>query len=168
MAKISTMDAMELIKDYELREIKSGDESLINEFFESMGGESRSLFNRRGFNQRGVLKYCANPDKTRRYFIAEKDEKMLGYVFFLDFNTSIPSLGIAVRDELRGLHLGRSLIAFAQSFAKEQGKGGIQLTTHVANLRGQALYENMGFQCMGICKNGTELFYLFRYLDSSN
>ena len=83
--------------------------------------------------------------------------------FFLDWNTSIPALGIAVRDELQGKHLGRELVAFAQKTAREAGKGGIQLTTHVANLRAQVLYENMGFSCMGVCKNGTELFYLFRY-----
>jgi ribosomal protein S18 acetylase RimI-like enzyme len=154
----------DLIKNLTLREVRSGDEDLINEFFDSMGGESRALFNRRNFNQRGVLKYCAKPDTTRKYWLAESNGKMLGYVFFLDWNTSIPALGIAVRDELRGLHLGRFLVEYAQKTAKESGKGGIQLTTHVANLRGQALYENMGFQCMGICKNGTELFYLYRYL----
>lgn len=148
-----------------MREIVAEDENAINEFFDAMGAESRALFNRRGYNQRGVLKYCARPDKTRRYWIAETDGKMIGYVFFLDYNTSIPTLGLAVRDDLRGLHIGRELVSFAQSVAKDEGKGGIQLTTHVANLRAQTLYENMGFQCMGLCKNGTELFYLFRYLD---
>ena len=59
--------------------------------------------------------------------------------------------------------LGRELVAFAQNEAKTCGKGGILLTTHVANVRAQALYEAMGFVCMGQCKNGTELFYLYRY-----
>jgi ribosomal protein S18 acetylase RimI-like enzyme len=154
-----------ITKNLSFREVREGDEKIINEFFEVMGGESRALFNRRGYNQRGVLKYCARPDKTRRYWIAEAEGEMVGYVFFLDFNTSVPELGLAVRDDLRGLHIGRELVAFAQNFAKESGKGGIILTTHVANIRGQALYEHMGFQCMGLTKNGTELFYLFRYLE---
>ena len=159
------MNTDNITKKLSFREVREGDEQIINQFFEAMGGESRALFNRRGYNQRGVLKYCARPDKTRRYWIAEAGGEMVGYVFFLNFNTSVPELGLAVRDDLRGLHIGRELVSFAQSYAKESGKGGIVLTTHVANVRGQALYEHMGFQCMGLCKNGTELFYLFRYLE---
>lgn len=155
----------ELMKKINLREVCESDAELIGEFFDAMGAESRAVFNRRDYNRRGVLKYCQRPDATRKYWIAELDGKMAGYVFFLDWNTSVPALGIAVRDELQGQHLGRELVAFAQRMAKEAGKGGIQLTTHVANLRAQVLYENMGFSCMGVCKNGTELFYLFRYID---
>ena len=53
--------------------------------------------------------------------------------------------------------------AFAEDMARKAGKGGIQLTTHVANLRAQALYEKMGFTLIGPTKNGTEFFYLYRY-----
>ena len=152
-------------EDLEIREAKTGDEALINEFFDAMGGESRAMFNRRDFNRRGVLKFCAKPDKTRRYWLAIYGEIMIGYVFFLDFNSSIPALGIAIRDEYRGMHLGRGLIEFAKDRIKESGKGGMQLTTHLANIRAQALYEAEGFTCMGQCKNGSELFYLFRFYD---
>ncbi len=157
--------ADELWQNITLREIGAGDEGLIDAFFDAMGSESRALFNRRDFNRRGVRKFCSRPDPTRRYWMAELDGAMAAYVFFLDWNTSIPALGIAVRDDLRGRHLGRNLIAFAQAEARAAGKGGIQLTTHTTNLRAQTLYENMGFVCMGLCKNGTELFYLYRYLD---
>ena len=152
-------------EDLEIREAKTGDEALINDFFDAMGGESRAMFNRRDFNRRGVLKFCAKPDKTRRYWLALYGEIMIGYVFFLDFNYSIPALGIAIRDEYRGMHLGRGLIEFAKDRIKESGKGGMQLTTHLANIRAQALYEAEGFTCMGQCKNGSELFYLFRFYD---
>ena len=151
--------------DLEIREVKGGDEPLINDFFDAMGGESRALFNRRDFNRRGILKFCARPDKTRRYWLALYEEKMIGYFFFLDFNSSIPSLGIALRDEYRGMHLGRGMIEYAKNVIKDSGKGGMQLTTHLANIRGQALYEAEGFVCMGQCKNGSELFYLFRFYD---
>ena len=145
------------------RPVTADDEAIIGAFFDAMGGESRALFNRRDYNRNGVLKYCRRPDPTRRYFIAELDGRMAGYVFFLSFDTSIPELGLALCDDLQGQHLGRELVAFALDQAKSCGKGGLLLTTHVANLRGQALYEAMGFVCMGQCKNGTELFYLYRY-----
>ncbi len=157
------MKNVEIPNRLTFRAVSAEDETAIGEFFDAMGGETRALFNRRDYNRNGVLKYCRRPDETRRYWIAELDGRMAGYVFFLSFDTSIPELGLALRDDLQGQHLGRDLVAFALNEAKACGKGGLLLTTHVANVRGQALYEAMGFVCMGQCKNGTELFYLYRY-----
>jgi GNAT superfamily N-acetyltransferase len=157
------MKQLERTSRLSFRPVTPEDEGLIADFFDAMGGESRALFNRRDYNRNGVLKFCRRGDATRRYFIAELDGRMAGYVFFLSFDTSVPELGLALRDDLQGQHLGRELVAFAIDEARACGKGGLLLTTHVANLRGQALYEAMGFVCMGQCKNGTELFYLYRY-----
>ena len=161
------MTDTKLLRQIILREICAGDEALINDFFDRMGGETRSLFNRRDYNRRGVLKFCVHPDPTRRYILAEYQGEMAGYFFFLDFDTSIPQLGLAVRDDLAGRGLGAHLVSVAQHMAREAGKGGIQLTTHVANLRAQTLYEKMGFSLVGPTKNGTEFFYLYRYHEKS-
>ena len=158
------MASENLIKNITLREIRAGDEELIGEFFDSLDPVSTALFNRRNYNRRGVLRFCAKGDPHRRYWMAELDGKMAGYVFFLDFHTSIPELGVAVRSDLQGNGLGRHLVEFAINTAAECGKGGIQLTTHVANLRAQTLYEALGFVCMGSCKSGCELFYLYRFM----
>ena len=74
-------------KNIIFREIGTGDEEMINSFFDLMGGETRAFFNRRDYNRRGVLKYIARPDATRKYWVAMHEGKMIGYVFFLDFNT---------------------------------------------------------------------------------
>jgi len=97
--------------------------------------------------------------------MAELDGKMAGYVFLWDLHTSIPWLGIAVREDLKGKRLGRRLIAHAQSYVRDMGKGGIQLTTHLANIRGQVLYETMGFQRVGIHGASGEFYYLWRFED---
>lgn len=148
-----------------IRPIIAGDEGSINEFFDVMSGESRALFNRHGGNQAGVLKFCEEQDThTRRYWMAEDENgRMAGLIFLWDLHTGIPWLGIAVREDLKGRHLGRRLIAFAQDYARENGKGGIQLTTHVANLRGQTLYEAMGFRKLGTHGASGEFYYLFRF-----
>jgi ribosomal protein S18 acetylase RimI-like enzyme len=151
--------------EYRLRDAAVGDEELINDFFDRMGGETRALFNRGDYNRRGVLKYCAKPDGTRRYWIATDGKTVLGYVFFLDYDSLIPTLGVAVRDDLRGKHLGRDLVSFAIGMAKSQGKGGIFLTTHTANIRAQALYESLGFRCMGLSRGCSELIFLLRFKD---
>ena len=65
------MKNVEIPAGVEFRPVVGGDEGIINEFFDSMGGESRAMFNRRDFNRRGVLKHCLHPDdETRRYWIA--------------------------------------------------------------------------------------------------
>ena len=153
-----------IIEQVNIRELTEDDVSLIENFFDCMGKESCAVFNRRDYNRRGALRACKTPDATRRYWIAEWEGVMVGYVFFLDWNTTIPALGIAVRDECQGRGLGRRLMEFAKDAVKDAGKGGIQLTTHVANLRAQVLYESVGFTCMGSCKNGTELSYLLRFI----
>ena len=152
-----------LIDSLIIREFTSDDVEAITEFFDQMGPASRSVFNRRDYNRRGILKFATRPDPTRKYYLAMLDDKVAGYFFFLDLDTSIPELGIAVRDDLSGRGIGTHLVSLAKDIALGEGKGGIQLTTHVANLRAQTLYETAGFVCRGVCKNGTELFYLLNF-----
>ncbi|MBR4865726.1 MAG: GNAT family N-acetyltransferase [Clostridia bacterium] len=156
---------MSLVDDILIRPMVAEDEDLINEFFDAMGGEARAFFNRFGGNQKNTLHFVKNPEENRRYWMAELDGKMAGYVFLWDLHTSIPWLGIAVREDLKGKRLGRRLIAHAQSYVRDTGKGGIQLTTHLANIRGQVLYETMGFQRMGIHGASGEFYYLWRFED---
>ena len=87
---------------------------------------------------------------------------MIGYVFLYEASSSVPWLGIAVHEAYKGLGLGRRLIAHAVGRARSLGKGGVLLTTHVANLRGQSLYSRMGFERMGIHTSG-EVLYLLRF-----
>ena len=70
--------------------------------------------------------------------------------------------GIAVAEDWKGRHLGRELMARAEKHALENGKGGILLTTHTANLRGQGLYERSGYERLGVHTSG-EFLYLRRF-----
>jgi ribosomal protein S18 acetylase RimI-like enzyme len=160
-----SMNSREIELDFTIRPVTAEDESLIDDFFAVMGDESRAFFNRHDGNHQSAVNFCRNPEEKTRYFLAEADGAMIGLVFLWDLNTTIPWLGIAVRENLKGKHIGRKLIAFAQDYAREHGKGGIQLTTHIANLRGQSLYETMGFRRMGIYGPSGEFYYLFRYTD---
>jgi ribosomal protein S18 acetylase RimI-like enzyme len=159
------------MKTYEdgvvIRPIVPGDEALIEDFFGAMGGESRAFFNRGDGNKLKTIEFCQQQNVGKQYWMAIEGDKMVGLVFLWDLCTTLPWLGIAVREDYKGKHIGTRLIAYAQEYAKEQGKGGIQLTTHVANLRAQTLYETMGFTLVGPTKNGTEFFYLYRYREKN-
>lgn len=159
------MNSQDVELDFTIRPVTSEDETLIDDFFAVMSGESRAFFNRHDENHKSAVNFCRNPEEDCQYFLAESEGIMIGLVFLWDLNTTIPWLGIAVRENMKGKHIGRKLIAFAQDYARKHGKGGIQLTTHIANLRGQSLYETMGFRRMGIYGPSGEFYYLFRYTD---
>ena len=147
-----------------IREIEALDEERINGFFDAMSGEVRSLFNRNDHNRQGVLKQLKRPLDSRKYWIALDGDRMLGYVFLLDIDTGVPTMGIALAEDCRGRGLGKLLTRFVLDKAREMGKGGIQVTTHIANVRAQALYEAMGFRLMGIsARNVQELYYLHAF-----
>ena len=147
---------------FTITDFNEGLEPLVIEFFDAMGGETRALFNRRGYNLRGALRACRTEDKTRKYIAFLSDEKMIGYAFFLDYDKGVPELGLAVRDDMRGMGIGRSICTYAIEHARREGFGGIYLTTHLANVRAQALYEKLGFKLIGPAKDGSELAYLLK------
>lgn len=161
MAAINTLPRCKTVIEY--RELNAGDEALINSFFDEMGGESRAMFNRRDYNRRRALKYCRRSDNTRKYYAAFLGGELLGIVFLLDYNTGIPELGLALCDGFSGKGYGASVAQFAIDAARENGAGGVFLTTHVANVRAQALYEKLGFKLIGTCKDSTELAYLMKF-----
>ena len=145
-----------------IRPFQKGDRQAVEEFFDQMGGETRAFFDRNSGNKTTALRYFTEDPENVRYFLAEVNGLMVGYVFLFEMEKSVPWLGIAVREEYKGRHLGRKLMQYAENYAKAQGKGGILLTTHVSNIRGQGLYERSGYQRMGMHSSG-EVLYLLRW-----
>lgn len=133
----------------------------VKQFFSQMGGESRAFFNRGGGNENNALRFFEidKCDPNTVYFMALDGDRMAGYLFLWDMDKSIIWLGIAVAEDWKGRHLGRDLMAYAEDYAKAHGKGGILLTTHTANLRGQGLYEHAGYERLGMHISG-EFLYL--------
>jgi len=153
-------------EDVVIRPFAAGDRELVQDFFDRMGPESCAFFNRRRGNELGALAFFdekeENKDTVR--FLAEYDGRMVGYLFFFSYQYKIPWLGIAVSDDVKGLHLGSRLMEYAKQYALDRGKGGILLTTHQANLRGQMLYENSGYERLGNHHSG-EVLYILRFDD---
>ena len=59
-------------------------------------------------------------------------------------------------------HLGKRLMETARQHAINAGCGGITLTTHFANIRGQALYKKCGYERLGTHSCGSEFLFLLR------
>ena len=147
-----------------IRAFTHDDKRLVEDFFNQMSGETRAFFDRNEGNRGTALRFFDKSVKHTDYFLAEYEGKMVGYVFLWDMDSSVPWLGIAVHDDFKGKKLGRKLMAFAVQYATEKRKGGILLTTHVANIRALALYERCGFLYLGTHSSGERL-YLLRFGD---
>ena len=145
-----------------IRLFKPEDADKVQSFFDELGGESRAFFNRNDGNRNGAMQFFQGQDKAALRWLVLHEQRMVGYLFLWDLDRSIPWLGIAVADDFKGRRLGRRLMQYAEDYVRKNGYGGILLTTHVANLRGQGLYERAGYQRLGIHLDG-EVLYLLRF-----
>lgn len=150
------------LEDVRIRAMTGDDLPLVETFYAQMGGESRAFFNRGDGNHQFTLRAVRGEAPNTAFFLAEFQGRMVGTVFLWDTHKSVPWLGIAVAEDCKGRHLGRRLMARAQEFARSRGAGGVLLTTAYANVRGQALYERMGYERLGQHSSG-ELLYLLRF-----
>lgn len=146
-----------------IREFQESDISMIEEFFDQMGTETIRFFNTNDVNRKFALKFINEKNKSIIRWLAEENNVMVGYVFLWDIDTTLPWLGIAVRDEYKGKGLGKKLIDHAHEWAEANCKGGVILITAKDNKRGQKLYESMGYQNYGVHPSG-ELLYIKRFI----
>ena len=145
-----------------IRLITPQDLPLVEAFYDQMGGESRAFFNRGDGNRQFSLRALRGEAPNTAFFLAEAEGRMVGTVFLWDTHKRVPWLGIAVAEDCKGRHLGRSLLSHAHEHARALGAGGVLLTTAVANIRGQGLYERMGYERLGQHSSG-EYLYLLRF-----
>lgn len=145
-----------------IRLITPEDLPLVEQFYAQMGGESRALFNHNDCSSNFTLRYIKGEEPNARFYMAEYEGHMVGTLLLWDLNKRIPWLGIALAEELKGRHYGRTLMGFAHEQARSLGAGGVLLTTAVANVRAQALYERMGYERLGQ-HSGGEFLYLLRF-----
>ena len=155
--------------DVLIRELRADDLPLLLEFFDQMAGDTRAMFNRNDVNRLRVIEHFnKGMNDGQVYFGAiakspDNVEKLVGYVFAWDVNTCLPWLGIAVREDWKGHHLGRRLLMHLDQWALQNKMGGLMLTSVPANIRAHSLYERMGFQYYGVHPSG-EFLYIKRYL----
>lgn len=147
---------------FEIRQFQKDDLERVNNFFDHMTGDGRVFFNRNDGSRNAALKFFSEDDpKVIRWMMLDGD-KMIGYVFLWSIDKSVVWLGIALADGYKGKGLGATLLNHAKEWSIENGKGAIMLTTHIANLRAQSLYERVGYERLGIHDSG-EIMYILRW-----
>ncbi len=153
-----------IIADLKIRPITPKDREGIYNFFRALGEEGATFFNRNEGNEKGTYAFLKGEKPNCIYWAAVADtpdgEEIAGLVFLCKTNTKVPRLGIGITEKWKGRHLGRRLMDTAKQWAISVGAGGILLTTHAQNLRGQALYERMGYEHIGTYHDGEFLYLL--------
>ena len=153
-------------QDLIIRPMEMGDKEKVENFYDSMGFESCFFFNSLGANKKYTLRFFGdNPDKNSIHWLAIDTEtnRMVGYVFLFHTNMKVVHFGIAIADDYKGKHLGRRLIDTTKKWCLENGKGGILLTTHPANIRGQMVYRRNGFVQIGTSNMDGEFLFLYNF-----
>lgn len=84
------------------------------------------------------------------YRLFSEDNKGYGYV-----DNSVPELGIAVKEEARGMGVGKMLMKKIIQQAKDDGYNQISLSVDPSNTAAFEMYKELGFHIYG--KSGTSL-----------
>lgn len=156
------------VDEARIRVLGRADLPMVLDFFDQMAGDTRAMFNRGDVNRLRAIEHLNRKnDDGQVHFAAvvpneDGTEKMVGYVFLWDIDRKIPWLGIAVREDWKGHHLGRRLLEHLDGWAKPKGYGGLMLTSVPANVRAHSLYTRMGFEYFGVYPD-SEFLYIKRY-----
>lgn len=155
------MENLQNNTEFYIRRFTSEDTALVYDFFTAASEETRYFLDAHVYDLKTAEKFTsaeelAKKDVRRYAAVINRDgaEMMVGYLFFWDWTKRIPWLGIGVRDGYKGMGIGKRIMDFASQEARENGKGGILLTTKKDNLRAQALYKKCGYEFIGEQKTG--------------
>jgi [ribosomal protein S18]-alanine N-acetyltransferase len=153
-----------------IRRMTTSDADLFVEFYAALSEESLYFFTAHDPNPsmlRELIAGIANEPNVRRFAavrLVDGKEEMAGYVFLWTLDTTVPWLGICVRDSYKGMGVGNLLMRHAETFCKGHGKGGILLTTHQKNYKAQNLYKKVGYEQIGFDDRG-EILMILRLKD---
>jgi ribosomal protein S18 acetylase RimI-like enzyme len=82
------------------------------------------------------------------YYVATGDARVLGYAMLRgwDEGYAIPSLGIALAPNARGIGLGQVLMHFLHAAARLRGAARVRLKVYSGNVRAVTLYRAFGYE----------------------
>jgi [ribosomal protein S18]-alanine N-acetyltransferase len=94
-----------------------------------------------------AAKVCRYKGEDLYYVLAERD-KVLAYGLLSGWEKGfpIPSLGIAVSPEFRGVGLGRVFMSFLHAAARRKGAKSVRLKVHPDNGIAIKLYRALGYR----------------------
>lgn len=120
----------------------------LTAFFDALtaSGDDR-WFHPHPFTSEEAARWCAYQGRDLYYAAATKDAVLAyGMLRGWDEGYEIPSLGVAVHPEARGMGLARAFMGFLHTAAACRGARRIRLKVYPDNAPARRLYESLGYQ----------------------
>lgn len=154
-------DALTSAESLRIRPLRSSDAGPLADLFAELRADPDSVhFHPHPFT-RDEARRIAERRGIRRdvYFAAVTDGHLAGYGMLRgwDEGYSIPSFGVAVGIQYRGLGIGRSLLRYAISRARRRRAARMILKVHPENANAKHLYESEGFTFDAVPVDGEQL-----------
>ncbi len=136
------------------RKLQRGDERKLMQFNDELSEESRRLFTPHKYDEQTIGRLIERAERGEDLiYIALDGDRIIGYFFLWWYNTPFPVLGIGILDDYQGLGLGKQMMERLLEDAKCAGCDAVELTTALDNKHAYALYEKVGFKCLGEVDN---------------
>lgn len=126
--------------------IRSMTEKDIDEVYEINRLSFSSPWSRENF-EREILN-----NRIAKYFVAEKDNKIVGYIGFWKIFCEAQITTIAVHPDFRRKGLGEAMLDYIIELCRKNSIEEIVLEVRVSNTIAQTLYIKKGFKKVGIRK----------------
>ena len=107
------------------------------------------------WSEQGFLSALQSPDTL--YLIVWKDGRIIGYCGFLQSFEEADVTNVVVKEEWRGRGVGRRMLKELMDQGKKRGVERYTLEVRTGKTAAIKLYENLGFESVGIRKD----FYEF-------
>lgn len=150
---------MEHAKGIKLRVLTDSDQDALLEFYLSLNSETVKFFHPWEFTIEAIQKHCqAVMDQDHISVVAENGHgKIIGHAFINGIKTKKPVFGIGLREDYKGIGLGKKLMRYVLSKARARGLRRITLTVIKENTKARALYEKFGFKVAGQTKDSWKM-----------
>ena len=142
----------ELTSPVEFRQFSPAWRQALAIFFRALeeNGDAQH-FHPHPFSEDFLDDLCQYQGKDLYYIVVEKNEVLAyGLLRGWDEGYAVPSLGIALHPDVRGLGLGKAFMHFLHVAARRKGALRIRLKVHPNNSRAIELYKNLGYSFHGI------------------
>jgi [ribosomal protein S18]-alanine N-acetyltransferase len=143
---------IELYSPIEFRQFSPVWKSALAVFLRTLekNGDAQ-YFHPHQFSDDALDKLCRYQGKDLYYVVVEANNVLAyGLLRGWDEGYVIPSLGIAIHPELRGLGLSKAFMHFLHIAARRKGALQIRLKVYPDNIRAIRLYKSLGYIFQGI------------------
>jgi ribosomal protein S18 acetylase RimI-like enzyme len=129
----------------EIRRLETAWTEALGDFFEAIAGEEH-FFHPHPLTRAEAARVGSYGGRDL-YYVAVDNGVVLAYGLLRgwDDGYDVPSLGLALRPDVRGTGLARCMMEFLHAAARQRGSTSVRLTVEPDNVAARRLYDRLGY-----------------------